>query len=78
MFQILLYFTCLHKLEASEDHDTMNNEGSMTFYAPPYTDAESKNSAIDTSGKELLFSLMVYNKLFLEYLSVLKSIFVLK
>ena len=55
MFQTLLYFTCLHKLEASEDHVNMNNEASMTFYAPSYTDSESNNSAIDTTGKELLF-----------------------
>ena len=78
MFQTLLYFNCSHKLEASEDHVIMNNEGSITFYAPSYTDSELNNSAIDTAGKELLFYFMVYNKLFLEHLSVLKSIFVLR
>ena len=34
VFKTLLYFTCLHKLKASEDHVIMNNEGSMTFFAP--------------------------------------------
>ena len=65
-----------------EDHVIMNNDGSMTFNGPSYTDSESNNSAIDTAGKELLFTFYgvrtEYNKLFLEHLSVLKSIFVLR